>query len=272
MAALLDPKNPLLRLGTSSWSCKDWVGKFYEPGIRPVDFIASYAQKLSTVEIDSTFYRIPSTRTVEDWRDKTPKEFVFSAKAPRIITHDKFLVDCETDLRAFLDTMSLLGSRLGPILFQFPYFAKKKGVTFDDFLERLKAFLIALPNSGNRFAVEVRNRTWIRAPLLDLLRARNVTLAFIDHPWMLPPDEIFRHEDVLTGPFVYIRWLGDRRGVEKVTTTWNETVVDRRAGLERWVPYVKELLDRQIPVFGYFNNHYAGCAPDSLELFKELMG
>jgi len=113
----------LLRLGTSSWSCQDWVGKFYAPGTPPKEFIDAYAHKLNTVEIDSTFYATPNKSTVEGWRDRTPEDFIFAAKAPQVITHEKFLADCGGDLNAFLKVMSILGPRLGPILFQFPYFA-----------------------------------------------------------------------------------------------------------------------------------------------------
>jgi uncharacterized protein YecE (DUF72 family) len=259
----------LLRLGTSSWSCSDWVGKFYESGTDPKDFIASYARKLSTVEIDSTFYAIPRQSTVEGWRDRTPETFIFAAKAPQLITHEKFLADCGAELNAFLEVLSVLGPRLGPILFQFPYYSKASGVTREEFLRRLGSFLPSLPG-GYQWAVEVRNKTWIGRPLLDLLGESEVTLALIDHPWMSRPDSLFAMKGILTGPFAYIRWLGDRHGIEKMTTTWNETVVDRRSDLECWVPHLKELLEQRLPVFGYVNNHYAGFAPGTLELLQEL--
>ncbi len=263
--------NPsLFRLGTSSWSCADWVGKFYEPGTESRDFIAAYARKRNTVEIDSTFYAVPRASTVEGWRDRTPEDFVFAAKAPQAITHQKFLQGCDADLKAFVNTMSILGPRLGPLLLQFPYYAKDSGVTRDAFLERLVAFLPTLPD-GFAWAVEVRNKTWIGKALLDLLSEHRVTLALIDHPWMSRPDELFAKDGILSGPFAYIRWLGDRYGIEKKTTTWNETVVDRRGDLERWVPHIKALLDRRFQIFGYVNNHYAGYAPATLDLLEELL-
>jgi uncharacterized protein YecE (DUF72 family) len=247
------------------------VGKFYEPGTPSKDFIAAYARKLNTVEIDSTFYAAPNISTVEGWRDRTPEDFIFAAKAPQVITHEKFLEDCGGDLNAFLKDMSTLGPRLGPILFQFPYFAKKNGVTQDDFLRRLKPFVAALPD-GCQWAVEVRNKTWLGKPLFGILSEKNVSLALIDHPWMYRPDELFAKEGMLTGPFAYIRWLGDRHGIEKITQTWNDTVVDRVSDLQQWVPHIQELIERRFPVFGYVNNHYAGYSPETLDTLKGLLG
>jgi uncharacterized protein YecE (DUF72 family) len=261
----------LLKLGTSSWSSKDWVGKVYAAGTKPVDYIAEYAKAFPTVEIDSTFYGTPRRTTVEGWRDRTPEAFVFSAKAPKTITHEKFLEDCQRDTDSFLDTMAILGPRLGPILFQFPYYAKRTGVTLDTFCARLDPFLVTLPETGYRFAVEVRNKSWIAPPLLGLLRRHGVTLALIDHPWMDRPGQLMRRGDLVTGSFVYMRWLGDRKGIESVTTTWRESVIDRRADLEQWAPVLRTFLDRSLPLFGYFNNHYSGHAPADLDLLREIL-
>lgn len=263
-------REPLLRLGTSSWSCEDWVGLVYERGTAPRDYIAAYARKYDAVEVDSTFYAVPRRSTVEAWRDRTPETFLFALKAPSVITHEKFLQHCDREISAFLDTVAILGPRLGPVLFQFPYFAKKSGVTEGGFLGRLEPFLKSLPE-GFAWVAEVRNKTWLRKPLLELLGEFKVPLALIDHPWMASPGELFAKEGILTGPFVYVRWLGDRYGIEKTTTTWNATIVDRRADLERWVSPMKKVLQRGYPAFGFANNHYSGYAPGTLELFSALM-
>jgi uncharacterized protein YecE (DUF72 family) len=261
----------LLHLGTSSWSCPDWVGKVYAPGTPPADFIAAYARKFDTVEIDATFYATPRKTVVEGWRDRTPDTFLFAAKAPQVITHEKCLADCGGELKSFLDVMSVLGPRLGPILFQLPYFSKASGMTKDELLARLKPFLASLPE-GFQWAVEIRNKAWLGESLFELLAERRVALALIDHPWMYRPKELFAREGVLTGPFAYIRWLGDRYAIEKITTTWGETVIDRRVDVAEWVPHLQELIERRLPVFGYVNNHYAGYAPDTLALIQDLLG
>src|SRR5437773_12080789 len=101
-----------VRLGTSSWSADSWVGPFYPAGTQPADFLAWYAKSFNTVEIDSTFYGMPSASTVESWKNKTPEGFVFAAKAPKVITHEKRLVGADEDLNAFLKVISGLGEKL----------------------------------------------------------------------------------------------------------------------------------------------------------------
>jgi len=266
------PDTTRLRLGTCSWSTKDWVGLVYSPGTQPKDYIAEYARRFSTVEVDSTFYRVPAVSTIESWRSKTPNGFLFAAKAPQTITHEKLLEDCEDELATFLQRMSGLGDRLGPILFQFQYSAKRTGVTQDGFLERLTPFLELLPREGFQFVVEVRNKTWLNDRLFEVLRPRNVACALIDHPWMDRPEQLMSRAGIVTADFAYIRWLGDRRGIEKITTTWNESVIDRRSDVERWVPAIKDLLDRELQVFGYVNNHYSGHAPHDVAAIQDLLG
>jgi uncharacterized protein YecE (DUF72 family) len=260
-----------LRLGTCSWSTKDWVGSVYTQGTKPAEYIREYATHFDTVEIDSTFYAVPRRSTIEGWRDRTPESFVFAAKAPQVITHEKLMKNCERDATEFLDAMSLLGDRLGPIVFQFPYYAKRRGVTVDEFVSRLDPFLGQLPKDQFRFVVEVRNKTWYSRQLLDVLGNHGVTLAFIEHPWMWRSDQLHKREGLFTGPFAYIRWLGDRKGIEEITKTWSEPVVDRQADLARWVPLIKNALDNQMDVFGYVNNHYSGHAPGDVYLLRELM-
>ena len=90
-----------LRIGTSSWSSRDWVGPFYPQGMKPVEFIAHYASVYDTVEIDATFYRMPTTANIEAWVRRTPPEFVFAVKTPRVITHEKILLDVDDDVSHF---------------------------------------------------------------------------------------------------------------------------------------------------------------------------
>lgn len=263
---------PRIRLGTCSWSTSDWVGKVYSAGAKQADYIAEYAQRFDTVEIDSTFYGTPRVATVEGWRDRTPESFVFSAKAPQLITHEKLMEHCERDLSEFLRVMDTLGPRLGPVVFQFPYFSKKYTVTESDFVKRLGPFLRSLPQDGHSYVVEVRNKAWLRKPLLDTLAEREVTLALIDHPWMHRPETLMKIDGILTGRFAYIRWLGDRYGIEKITKKWNEHVIDRRKDLERWVPPIRMIVDKKLSVLGYVNSHYSGYAPGDVELLSELLG
>jgi len=258
-----------LRLGTSSWSSQDWVGVFYPAGTAPADFISEYAKHFDTVEVDSTFYRTPSPAMVRNWAARTPDGFLVAAKFPQVITHEKVLVDCASEVSEFLKAMDLLGDKLGPLLIQFPYFNKQAFPQPHDFLLRLSNFLEQLPKD-RAFAVELRNKYWINDRLLDLLRARNVALALIDHPWMTPVQQLVARQDVVTANFAYLRWLGDRKGIEERTQRWDKIIIDRTREMETWIPIIRALLKRGINILGFFNNHYAGFAPGSIKLFREM--
>ena len=261
-----------LRLGTCSWTAKGWEKAFYAKTTKPSAYIAEYAGRFSTVEVDASFYGVPRDTTLDRWYDITPEGFVFSAKAPQAITHERFLEGCGRDLDTFLAAMGRLKEKCGPLLFQFPYFAKRRGVTFQDFLDRLAPFLDLLPREGFRFAVEVRNKAWVCEPLTDLLHHHGVALALIDHPWMARPDTLFRHQGVATADFLYVRWLGDRQGIEKVTKVWDAVVVDRRPELENWAAHLRAALERGLKVYGYVNNHYSGYAPENVAFLESLLG
>ena len=269
LTALDYPQIQNLRLGASSWSSQDWVGVFYPPGTTSAEFISEYAKHFDTVEVDSTFYRTPSAAVVRNWRARTPAGFVIAAKFPQVITHEKVLVDCAHELSEFLKTMDLLGDKLGPLLLQFPYFNKQAFPQAQDFLVRLSKFLDQLPR-GPAYSVELRNKYWINDRLLDLLRPRNIALALIDHPWMAPVDRLVAKQDVVTADFAYLRWLGDRKGIEDKTKHWDRVIIDRTHEMETWIPIIRKLLKRGIRILGFFNNHYAGFAPGSIKLFYEV--
>ena len=148
---------PLLRVGTSAFTAEGWPGSFYPASLKPSDYLTHYATQFDTVELDSTFYRTPSPSTVRGWYAKTPAGFLFAAKVPQVITHEKVLEECGDDLKGFLNVMDILGEKLGPLLFQFPYFNKTKFASGAEFLGRLRPFLKKLPR-GCRFAVEIRNK------------------------------------------------------------------------------------------------------------------
>lgn len=263
------PRIPHLRLGTSSWSCEDWVGTFYPPCTPQSDFLGAYAQHFDTVEVDSTYYRIPSESMVRNWRDRTPPGFTFAAKFPQVIIHERVLQNCRAELADFLRTMSLLEDRLGPLLLQFPYFNQKVFARPEDFLARLAPFLEELPD-GFQYALEVRNKYWVNPRLLDVLRKKRMALALIDHPWMPPISQLVTKLDLVTADFVYVRWLGDRKGIEEKTQHWDGIIIDREAEMRIWIEVIRQILKRRIQVMGYFNNHYAGFGPGSIELFGKV--
>jgi uncharacterized protein YecE (DUF72 family) len=263
-------ENARIHLGTSAFTAAGWPGTFYPANMKPAEYLSHYAREFDTVEVDSTFYRAPSPKTVRGWYEKTPANFVFAAKVPQEITHEKVMVDCGAELSRFLGAMDQLREKLGPLLFQFPYFNQAKFKTGAEFLALLEPFLDTLPG-GYRFAVEIRNKAWLDNRLLDVLRRRRVALALIDHPWLPRPVELVRRFDPITADFTYIRWLGDRKAIEEQTKSWDKTIVDRTAQLREWVNLVYKFNGRGIVIFAYANNHYAGHGPATIRLFQQLL-
>jgi uncharacterized protein YecE (DUF72 family) len=257
---------PEIRIGTSAFTAEGWEGSFYPKGMKPADYLSYYATKFDTVELDNTFYRTPALTTVQGWNAKTPPSFIFAAKVPQVITHEKVLVDCDEDLKHFLNTMDALGDKLGPLLFQFGYFNQKAFKMQADFLAVLKPFLKKLPKDY-QFAVEIRNKNWMDARFADALRERGVALTLIDQSWVPRPWELKEKFDLLTSDFTYVRWLGDRKGIEQQTKTWDKTIVDRQKDMANWVQLFRQFVGKNLKIFAYANNHYAGHAPATVKLF-----
>jgi uncharacterized protein YecE (DUF72 family) len=261
--------SPGLLLGTSAFTAAGWPGSFYPEGMKSSEYLRYYATKFKSVEIDSSYYGPPSPSTVTGWRDKTPPNFVFSAKVPQIITHEKMLVDCDAELNQFLETMNLLGPKLGPLVLQFPFFDRWRIPDQRHFLSVLGPFLKKLP-AHYKFALEIRNRNWLDAKLTELLRQRNVALVLQDLSSMPRPWEYPGKLDFVTADFVYVRWLGNRKGIEEQTKTWDRMILDRRSNLINWVELFRQLVSRNLKIFAYANNHYAGNGPGTVKLFWEL--
>jgi uncharacterized protein YecE (DUF72 family) len=196
---------------------------------------------------------------------------VFAAKIPQVITHEKVLVDCDDDLKHFLDTMTALGDKLGPLLFQFGYFNRSAFKSGAEFLARLKPFLKKLPKDFG-FAVEIRNKSWMDAEYVDLLRENNVAMALIDQSWVPRPWEMKEKLNLITADFTYVRWLGDREGIEAETKTWDKIIVDRTSDLRNWIEVLKQMLNTKkiLKMFAFANNHYQGFGPGTVKLFKDL--
>ncbi|MFV1959819.1 MAG: DUF72 domain-containing protein, partial [Planctomycetota bacterium] len=277
---LRGPDAPV-RFGTSSFSSKDWVGPFYPLGTPPAAFLAHYARTFDTVEVDSTYYRIPGARTVDGWGAKTPETFLLSAKFPREIVHagggrvpdGRTILDPDSTYEArdrFLEVMARLGPRLGPLVLQFPYFNREIFPSAGPFLDRLDRFLADLPREMFRYGVEVRNRAWMAKPLRDLLAKHDVTLVLVDQAWMPHADEVEKRFDPVTSGLVYVRLLGDRKKIEQLTTTWGEEVLDQGPRLERWASFLVRTMDRGVRALVYANNHYAGHGPATVRRLMDL--
>jgi uncharacterized protein YecE (DUF72 family) len=258
-----------IRIGTSAFTAAGWRGTFYSDSLPEREYLSYYATKFDTVEVDSTFYRTPALTTVKGWYSKTPKGFLFAAKVPQRITHEMMLADCEAEMADFLKVMDALGEKLGPLLLQFSYFNRKAFVGVNDFLARLVPFLKKLPKD-HRFAVEIRNKNWLVPQFVEALRERGVALALIDQAWMPRPSEYFDKLDPITADFTYVRWLGDRKGIEQQTKVWDKIIVDRRQELSEWADILGKVHKRKIQILAFANNHYAGYGPGTIEQFREM--
>ena len=241
-------------LGTSGWSYKEWEGVFYPKENK--DKLAFYSKIFRTVEIDSTFYAYPKKAMIQACARITPEDFVFAARVPKLITHDKKLdvqKGAGEDLMRFLHDLRPLedAGKLGPLTLQLP-----QAFRYEEGLRRLIDFLGALP-ADLKFAVEFRNRSWRRPETWDLLRQCKIAYVVLDEP-LLPPDF------TVTADFSLIRWQG--RGREPgADYRYSDQEVDD------WVSKVREIEGRTKEIFGYFGNHVRGSAVEnSLSLMNKL--
>ena len=161
-----------LRAGTSGYSYKEWLGHFYPEKLPGSEMLRYYAERFTTVEINNTFYRMPAESMLTQWTQQVPDRFAFTLKAPRRITHDSRLRDCEPNVTEFLRRANTLGDKLGVILFQLPPYLKKD-------VPRLNDFLALLPGD-KQFAFEFRNDTWQDDEIYETLRRRGAILCVTD--------------------------------------------------------------------------------------------
>lgn len=243
-----------LWMGTTAWAFDTWVGPFYPPGTKSGDYLTEYARQFPAVEIDSTFYAIPRESVVQGWAAKTPDHFIMCPKFPQLITHQKRLMDSELETSAFLQTMRLLRSKLGPLLLQFEY-------TFQvDQLSMLIRYLDSLP-TDLRYAVEVRHRSWLNEPFYEMLRQRNVALALSDLYYM---PRIF----VKTSDFAYLRLLGDQR---KIPGDMGKVTQDRTGDLAWWRDKIQTLHEQGADIFVFINNKYEGHSPATVRRLASML-
>jgi uncharacterized protein YecE (DUF72 family) len=258
-----------LYVGTSSWSCPDWLGVFYPRNLKPGQFLEAYARRFRAVEIDSTHYGTPPRPVVAAWRERTPHDFKFAAKAPGIITHERVLQNCQSELMDFLTTMELLGERLGPLVFQFPYFNRNAFPSRAPFERLLRVFLQNLP-LGFEYALEICNKQWITWDFFELLREYSVAFVLLAQPWMPRLDTLVKSVDPVTADFCYTRFVGDPKAIGGKTEKWDKIIEDKTDEMAVWAGELKKIVERGVRTFAFFNNQYAGFAPGSVESFTTI--
>ncbi|MBI1735570.1 MAG: DUF72 domain-containing protein [Candidatus Rokubacteria bacterium] len=180
----------MILVGTSGYDYPEWKGSFYPSDLSAARRLPYYAERFGTVEINATFYRMPTEKVVAGWADATPGDFVFTLKAPQRITHFRRLVDVDEPLRRFVDVAETLGAKLGPLFFQLPpSFKKETG--------RLADLLVRLP-LGRRAAFEFRHASWFADDVYEVLGSRDAALCIADTEDGTTPD-------VATASWGYVR-------------------------------------------------------------------
>lgn len=228
-------------IGTSGYNYPEWRGVFYPEKCPANRMLAFYAEHFNTVEVNYTFYRIPTPALLEGWSKGTPDRFTFTLKAPRRITHDSKLQRCEDLTRAFCQTASTLGSKLGVLLFQLPpTFKRNDGV--------LTSFLDVLPE-GTRAAFEFRHASWHDDAVFETLRRRNVALCIADSEKMSTPV-------VATADYAYFRLRDEGYQAED---------------LARWATVIRGL-DGTESAFVYFKHEEEGKGPAFAKQLASALG
>jgi uncharacterized protein YecE (DUF72 family) len=237
-----------VHIGTSGWHYKHWRGPFYPADQRPAGMLAFYVRRFDTVEINNSFYRLPSPEALENWRKQTPPNFRFAVKGSRFITHMKKLKDPAAALANFLPRVEILGKKLGPIVFQLP-------PGWQCNLDRLEAFLQELPRS-HRYAFELRNTTWHNEAVYARLRRYNAAFCIYEL-------DRFESSHEITADFTYVRLHGPggkyqgSYSTERLTA-WSEQIRQWRKNLKA--------------IYVYFDNDQSGFAAHNAVELRKLIG
>ena len=249
-----------IHIGTQGWNYDAWVGPFYPVNTRPADYLSVYSRAFDSVEVDSTFYGIPSKTTFQAWSERTPSNFVFTLKLPQEITHEQRLRDVSGVGEQFYDHARELGPKLGPILVQLgPDFEPSELPALVEFIGRVPDDL--------RFAIEFRHRGWMNEGILALLRDKNIALTLTDGRW-IPRRAMLSLARRPTADFAYIRWMGPNREI----VDYSRVQADRTREIVMWTDAMREIKNEVKAIFGYVANHFTGHSPATAREIQARMG
>jgi len=235
-------------IGTSGWHYADWRGKLYPEKMPPAQWLGYYARHFNTVELNNSFYRLPTDAAFDKWYGDTPAGFTFAVKASRYITHIKRLRDTGEPVQKFMERARRLREKLGPVLYQL-----HPAMPRDD--ARLEAFLAALPPETEH-AIEFRHESWFAPEVAGLLRRYGVAECAFDMPGMRSPLEA-------TAPFAYLRFHG---GEAKYSSEYTDNE------MRDWAEKLKALGKEVAQVYIYFNNDVQGFALKNARTLREYLG
>lgn len=234
-------------VGTSGWHYKHWMGNFYPLGLKSKDFTDYYLRFFRSVEINNSFYKLPTAETFANWRASVPEDFLFAVKASRFITHMKKLKDPQESIARFLQNVNALEEKLGPILFQLP-----PGWSVNE--ERLAEFLAVLP-SYYRYTFEFRHPSWYTEEVMNLLRQYNAAFCIYELEYHVSPLAV-------TADFVYIRLHGPET---KYAGSYSDDA------LRWWAKQCLQWQQQDLDVYIYFDNDQNGYAAYNAIRLKELI-
>jgi uncharacterized protein YecE (DUF72 family) len=237
-----------IRIGTSGWSYDHWAGVFYPEHLPPARRLEFLSSRFDTVEIDSTFYHLPTEHAVSAWHDTVPDDFVFAVKGSRLITHFRRLANAEAALQTFMDRLTLLAEKLGIVLWQLP-----PNLSVDNVL--LDRFLAQLPADGVRHAVEFRHESWLNPETFSILGEHDAAQVHVSSDAM--PEDL-----TPTADFVYVRFHG--------TSRYHGAY--ERPALAPWRDFLQGQAAQGRDCFAYFNNDAEGHAPADAQRLRELLG
>ena len=251
-------------IGCSGWSYSAWKGPFYPSNMdNSSDWLSYYASVFDYVEIDSPFYRMPNLFTVKNWLKKTPENFKFTAKFPKVITHDKHLKDVSRELEYFLQSMIPLRDKILALLIQLP-----PSLKITEGLDNLRQVVSEL-DTKFRYAVEVRDRSWFQDLAYNFFANNNICMVWSQLAELRTPP-------IVTTDFLYIRLIGDRSIDEK---DFGKIQKDRVIEMKKWSSKVKRVIKQEegggrkninLAIVSA-NNHYAGFGPGTANIFRKMV-
>jgi uncharacterized protein YecE (DUF72 family) len=236
-----------IRIGTSGWHYTDWQKRFYPEKLPKSKWLEHYAKHFDTVEINNTFYHQPKEQTFQNWHKQAPRNFLFTVKANRFITHIKRLKEPEEPLERFFKGALLLKEKLGPILYQLPPGLRKNADLLENFLKVLPKKLTAV--------FEFRHKSWFSKDIYDLLREFNTGFCIHDMPGMKVPR-------VVTSDVIYVRFHGPTGRYQGNYS---------KSALQDWAKWIDENLKGKKAAFAYFNNDYNAYAIDNAKTLREQL-
>ncbi|NIM91449.1 MAG: DUF72 domain-containing protein [Candidatus Aminicenantes bacterium] len=297
-AAIPKEYQPYLRIGTCSWKYDSWKGLYYEKGknYRPNDYLTDYAKHLSSVEIDQWFWslfpggvKLPEARTVKAYAESVPDDFIFTVKAPNSLTLTHFYSKQPSQyadfagqpnslflsnelLEQFLERLSPLGKKLGPIMFQFEYLNKKKMPSKEAFFERFQEFMDRALK-GFQYAIETRNPNYLAPPFFDFLKEHKLGYVYLEGYYMPHIGEVFNKFNPETADFSIIRLHGGDRLEMEIETggNWSQVIAPKPKGLKAAARIIRENRNRKVLTFLNINNHFEGSAPLTVQRFLDVL-